>query len=235
MTRITIFTKLRFMAALAPLLWLVAAPILALQLYVLGAMPEILNQDQLQAMRAAHGMELALYKMDWGRTQPDGMQIVKDQQRQFVNWVSLAHDHLASRAQYDALNRITAAANPIFDAMRKAEPGDQSFEPDLIKLQGMIAALASADDAVLGDIASRTHARANLMIAIVVVAGLLVPWGCLAILARVSSGAHRSLRELRRYLDDLLDRTGEPNPDLRAIDDRMAELGYPKHNPMLAE
>jgi membrane protein required for beta-lactamase induction len=127
MTRITILTKLRFVAALAPLLMVIAAPVLAMAFYVFGAMPTVLNGDEIQALRAAHGMELALYKMDWGRTQPDGMQIVQDQQRRFVNWVSVARDHVETRAQYDALGRIAKTANPIFTAMRKAQPGDQSL------------------------------------------------------------------------------------------------------------
>jgi hypothetical protein len=235
MTRITILTKLRFVAALAPLLMVIAAPMLAMAFYVFGAMPTVLNEDQVQAIRAAHGMELALYKMDWGRTQPDGMQIVQDQQRRFVSWVSVARDHVETKAQYDALGRIVKSADPIFAAMRKAEPGDQSFEPDLVKLQGLVSDLGSADDAVMEDVASRAHTRAIVMIVIVAVAGFIVPWGCFAVVARLCSGGQIALRDIRHHLDDLIDRAGEPNEDLRAIDERMTELGFAKRNPMLAE
>jgi hypothetical protein len=235
MTRITILTKLRFVAALAPLLMVIAAPVLAMAFYVFGAMPTVLNGDEIQALRAAHGMELALYKMDWGRTQPDGMQIVQDQQRRFVNWVSVARDHVETRAQYDALGRIAKTANPIFTAMRKAQPGDQSLEPDLVKLQGLVNDLSSADDAVLEDVASRAHTRATVMIVVVVVAGFIVPWGCFAIVARLCGGAQIALRDIRHRVDDLIDRAGEPNEDLRAIDERMTELGFARRNPMLAE
>jgi hypothetical protein len=235
MTRFTILTKLRLVAATAPLLMVIAVPMLAMALYVFGAMPTVLNGDQLQALRAAHGMELALYKMDWGRTQPDGMQIVQDQQRRFVSWVAVARDHVETKAQFDALGRIVKTADPIFAAMRKAEPGDQSYEPDLVKLQGLISDLTNADDALLDEIASRAHTRAAVMIVILAVACFIVPWGCFAVLTRLCGGAQVALREIRHRLDDLLDRAGEPGEDLRAIDERMSELGFAKRNPMLAE
>ncbi len=235
MTRITILTKLRFAAALAPLLMVVVVPMLAMAFYVFGAMPKVLNEDQVQAIRAAHGMELALYKMDWGRSQPDGLQIVQDQQRRFVSWVSVARDHVETKAQDDALGRVTKTADPIFAAMRKAEPGDQSLEPDLVKLQGLINDLGSADDAVMEEVASRAHTRANVMIVIAAVACFIVPWVCLAIVVRLCGGANIALRDIRHHLDDLLDRAGEPNEDFRAIDERMTELGFARRNPMLAE
>jgi hypothetical protein len=235
MTRITILTKLRFAAALAPLLMVVAVPMLVMSFIMFGAMPTVLNQNQLQAMRAANGMELAIYKMDWGRTQPDGMQIVQDQQRRFVSWVSVARDHVETRAQYDALGRIAKSADPIFTAMRKAEPGDESVEPGLVKLQGLISDLSNADDAVLEEIASRARTRANVMIAILAVACFLVPWGCFAIVARLCTRTHAALRDIRHRVDNLTESGGEPSGDLRAIDERMTELGFAKRNPMLAE
>jgi membrane protein required for beta-lactamase induction len=235
MTRITILTKLRFIAALAPLLMLLVAPVLAMGFYVFGATPTILNENEFAAVRAASGMEVSLYKMDWGRTQPDGLQIVKDQQRRFASWVSTAHDHADTQAQVDALGRVANAANPIFDAMRKAQPGDDSFEPDLRKLQGLVSDLSNADDAALDEVAARVRSRANVMIGIVVIAGLLVPWTCFAILARMCGRTHDALRDIRARVESLTARAGVPNDDLRAIDERLAELGFPKPNPMLAE
>jgi hypothetical protein len=235
MARITILTKLRFVAALAPLLMVVAAPALAMGFYVFGSIPTVLNRDQIQAMRAANGMQLALYKMDWGRTQPDGMQIVQDQQRRFVSWVSVARDHIETRAQDDALGRITKSADPIFAAMRKAEPGDQGFEPDLVKLQGLVSDLSNADDAVLAEVAARATSRANVLIVVVAIACFIVPWGCFAILARMCAGAHAALRDIRHRVDNLAERAGEPDVDLRVIDERLTGMGFAKPNPMLAE
>jgi hypothetical protein len=73
------------------------------------------------------------------------------------------------------------------------------------------------------------------MIVVVVVAGFIVPWGCFAIVARLCGGAQIALRDIRHRVDDLIDRAGEPNEDLRAIDERMTELGFARRNPMLAE
>ncbi|MHB8383073.1 MAG: hypothetical protein ACYDC3_12140 [Candidatus Binataceae bacterium] len=240
MTRVTISTKLRFMAVIAPIILLIAAPILALSFYGFGAMPVMLHDNQYAALEAARGMENALYKMDWGRTQPDGMQIVQDQQRGFVGWVDAARAHATTRTQLDAVEKIAEAANPIFDALRAAEPGDDSLEPRLRDLQGLVADLVSADDAAMLTIADRVQARAQVMIILTVVAAVIVPWLCVIGILRTTSGADAALREIRRGVGHIADRAGvSPAPelaqDLSVIDTRLAELGYPKPNPMLAE
>lgn len=235
MTRITILTKLRFIAALAPLLSIVAAPAVAMGLFVLGAMPTVLNRHEIQGIRAANGMQLALYKMDWGRYQPEGGEIVRDQQRRFVSWIAVARANIETKEQYDAIERIGKTADPIFAAMRKAAPGDQSFEPDLVKLEEMVGELSNADDAVMADVASRSTTRASILILITAFAFFILPWGCYIILSRMCGGAYTTLREIRHRIENLAERAGEPDADMRALDELMAELGFPKPNPMLAE
>ena len=82
------------------------------------------------------GMETALYKMDWGRTQPDASQIVIDQQRGFISEIEIARQHIGSREQAERIEKIANDARPLFDAMRTASPSDDSLEPKLRDLQG---------------------------------------------------------------------------------------------------
>jgi hypothetical protein len=240
MNRITIITKLRFIAAIAPVILLVAAPILALGFYAFGAMPAVMHDNQYAALEAARGMETALYKMDWGRTQPDGLQIVQDQQRGFAGWVEAARSHASTEAQVDAIEKIAETANPIFDAMRQAASGDDSFEPRLRDLQGLVADLISTDDAALLTIAARAEARARVMMIVTVAAGVIVPWLCFIAILRMSAGAGAALREIRHRAENIAERAGaaaqaDLAKDLGVIDAKLAELGYPKPNPMLAE
>lgn len=240
MNRITIITKLRFIAAIAPVILLIAAPILALGFYTYGALPAVLHENQYAALESARGMENALYKMDWGRTQPDGSQIVRDQQRGFVGWIDGARARASSQAQLDAIEKIAQAANPLFDSMRQAAPGDDSYEPRMRDLQGLVADLISADDAVMLTISDRARSRARVMIVLTLVAALIVPWLCFFAIVRMTAGEGAALREIRRGVENIADRAGSALPpelakDLGAIDTRLAELGYPKPNPMLAE
>ena len=147
MTRITIATKLRLVSAIAPLVLLIATPILAGAFYLFGLMPALLQENQYAVLRAADGLESALYKMDWGRTQPDGLEIIKGQERRFVGFVDSARSHASTRGQLDKIEQIAQTANPIFDQLRQASPGDDSVEPKLRNLQGLIADLSAANDA----------------------------------------------------------------------------------------
>lgn len=240
MARITIITKLRFVAVIAPIILLVAAPILALGFYGFGAMPALLHDNQFAGIEAAREMENALYKMDWGRTQPDGLQIVRDQQRGFVGWIDAARSHANTQAQVDAIEKIGQAANPVFDAMRAAQPGDDSFEPRLRDLQGLVSDLISADDAAMLSISARVEARARLMIIVTVVAAVIVPWLCFIAIVQMTGGEGAALREIRRGVENITERAAasrDPSmgKDLEVIDTKLAELGYPKPNPMLAE
>ena len=236
MTRLTIVTKLRFIAAVTPIVLLIAAPVIGLTLYAFGQMPSELYNDQYAATQAASGMESSLYKMDWGRFQPDGAQIVMDQQRRFVNWVESAQSHIQTAAQADALQKITNTAKPLFDAMRTASAGDDSLEPRLRDLDGMITDLINADDGALMAISSVAISRARTIIIATLVAAVIIPWACFAWLALTLGATHRSLREIRAQIERLAERaqTGSAG-ELEAIDATLTELGYPKPNPMLAE
>jgi membrane protein required for beta-lactamase induction len=240
MARVTIITKLRFMAVIAPIILLVAAPILALGFYGFGAMPALLRENQYAALEAARGMENALYKMDWARTQPEALQIVQDQQRGFVGWIEAARSHASTEAQHDAIEKIAEAANPIFDAMRAAPSGDDSLEPRLRDLQGLVSDLISADDAAMLSIADRSEARAQTMIIVTAVVTVIVPWLCFIVIVRMTAGEGAALREIRRSIENIAERAASSHDaatgkDLEVIDTKLAELGYPKPNPMLAE
>lgn len=240
MARITIITKLRLMAVVAPIILLIAAPILALSFYGFGAMPTMLHENQYAGIAAAREMENALYKMDWGRTQPEGSQIVRDQQRGFVGWIDAARAHANTEAQHDAIEKIAQAANPIFDAMRAAQPGDDSFEPRLRDLQGLVSDLISADDAAMLSISDRVEARARAMIIVTAVAAVIVPWLCFIVIVQMTGNESAALREIRHRVENVAERAGSSHDtamgkDLEVIDAKLAQLGYPKPNPMLAE
>jgi len=225
---------------LAPIILLAAAPVLGFGFYAFGAMPAELHENQDAALAAARGMETALYKMDWGRTQPDGLQIVKDQQRGFVGWIDSARSDASTQAQLDGIGKIARAANPVFDAMRSAAPGDDSLEPRLRDLQGLVSDLINADDAVLDTIAGRAQARARVLIIVTVTAAVILPWLCFIVFVRMTGQAGKAIREIRQRVENISDRAAAAHDaalgkELEVIDARLADLGYPKPNPMLAE
>src|SRR5712671_4674027 len=84
MNQLTIVTKLRLMAAIAPAILLLLALFLAEGFYIFGGIPRSIIDNQYASVRAAEGMDNSLFKMDWGRSQPDGPQIVLDQTRRFI-------------------------------------------------------------------------------------------------------------------------------------------------------
>ncbi len=178
MNNLTIVTKLRFIAALAPAILLIAAAVIVGAFHVFGTLPREIHDNEYAAERAAQGMETALYKMDWGRTQPDASQIVMDQQRGFISEIEIARQHIGSREQAESIEKIANDARPLFDAMRTASPSDDSLEPKLRDLQGTVADLISLDDAAVIAVADSAEAQARTMIAITIVALVLVPWIC---------------------------------------------------------
>jgi hypothetical protein len=219
MNNLTIVTKLRFMAAIAPAILLIAAVVIAGAFHV----------------RAAQGMETALYKMDWGRTQPDASQIVIDQQRGFISEIEMARQHIGSREQAERIERIANDARPLFDAMRTASPSDDSLEPKIRDLQGTVADLISLDDAAVLAVANSADAQARSLIAITIIALVAVPWICFVVIARLSGNLYKELKEMRRRLDDLAERAPTASDDVSALDQALTKLGFPKRNPMLAE
>lgn len=234
MTRITIATKLRLVSAIAPLVLLIAAPILAVGFYLFGLMPALLQENQYAMLRAADGLESALYKMDWGRTQPDGSEIIKGQERRFVGFVDSARSHSSTRDQLDKIEQIAQTANPIFDELRQASPGDDSVEPKLRNLQGLIADLNAANEGAMAEVIARAESRAHVFIAITLVAGLLVPWVVFVLLSRQAGQIAGALRAMRSCVEKLPESAAQ-SIDLKEIDQKLTELGFAKPNPMFAE
>ena len=235
MTRITIATKLRLAAAIAPLVLLIATPLIAGGFYLFGIMPTMLQENQFAELRAADGMESALYKMDWGRTQPDGLEIIKGQERRFVGYVDVARAHAGTREQLDKIEQIAQTANPIFDDLRKASPGDDSVEPKLRDLQGLIADLGAANQGAMAEVITGAADRSHKYIAITLIAGLLVPWVLFFFLYRQAGQVAGALREIRARVEKMAEGAAGQSADLEAIDRKLAELGFPKPNPMFAE
>ena len=235
MTRVTIVTKLRLAAAIAPLVLLIASPILAGGFYLFGIMPALLQENQYAELRATDGMESALYKMDWGRTQPDGLEIIKGQERRFVGFVDVARAHASTREQTDKIEQIAETANPIFDDLRKASPGDDSVEPKLRDLQGLIADLSAANQGAMSEVVVATESRSHTYIAIMLIAGLLVPWALFFILSSQAGRVSAALREIRSRVEKMTESAAGKSADLEAIDQKLTELGFPKPNPMFAE
>jgi len=235
MNNLTITTKLRFVAAIAPALLLIVAALIVGAFHFFGTMTRAIYNNQYAAARAAEGMENALYKMDWGRSQPDSSQIILDQQRGFIAEIETARTHMGSREQAERVEKIANDAKPLFEAMRTAQPGDDSLEPRLRDLQGTVADLMSVDDAMLLTAAANAESTARTMIAITIVGMVVVPWICFIVIARLTGRLYAELREIRRRFDALAERTQLPPDDARAVDAALTELGFSKPNPMLAE
>jgi hypothetical protein len=238
MARITVVTKILFLAAIAPALMLVAAPYLAGGFYVFGEHPGMIHERELAAMQAARGMEAALYKMQWARTQRDSAEILMDQQRAFAHWLDLARDRSETGEQRQILTAIAAQAGPLFEQLRNSSPQDESVDRRARDLQSRINDLAGADDRVLLELASASRLEARRLIAVTLVAGLIGPWLCLAIIVIVCGRLRNELRAIRQSLDGLRARAAAlvaADKDLAAINDALTRLGFPQPNPMLAE
>ncbi|MGB8682153.1 MAG: hypothetical protein WCD12_04655 [Candidatus Binatus sp.] len=235
MNNLTIVTKLRFMAAIAPAILLLVAALIVGAFHVFGTTPQEIYDNEYAAARAAQGMETALYKMDWGRTQPEASQIVMDQQRGYISEIEVARQHIGSTEQAQSLEKIANDARPLFDAMRTASPSDDSLEPKLRDLQGAVADLMSLDDAALIAVANNAEVQSRKMIAITVVGLVVVPWICFVVIARLSGNLYKELKAMRRRVEALTEREPSPSADTQALDESLSKLGFPKPNPMLAE
>ncbi|HZC45333.1 MAG TPA: hypothetical protein VE243_02595 [Candidatus Acidoferrum sp.] len=233
MNKLNIVTKLRFVAAIAPAVLLLAAAVVVGAFHYFGAVPREIHENEDAAARAAEGMENALYKMDWGRTQPDGSQIVMDQQRGFISEIEIARNHIGSREQAERIEKIANDARPLFDALRTASPSDDSLEPRMRDLESSVADLMSLDDAALIAVAASVESQARRMIAITIVALVVIPWICFAVIASLSANLYKELKEIRRRVESMSDR--ETSSDAKALDESLTKLGFPKPNPMLAE
>ena len=235
MNNLTITTKLRFVAVVAPVLLIVVAALIVGAFHFFGTMTRAIHDNQYAASRSAEGMETALYKMDWGRSQPDSSQIILDQQRGFIAEIETARAHMGSREQAERIEKIANDAKPLFEAMRTAQPGDDSLEPRLRELQGTVADLMSVDDEMLLAAAANAESTARTMIAITIVGVVVIPWICFFVIARMTGRLYAELREIRRRFDALAERAQLPDDDAREVEEALTKLGFAKPNPMLAE
>jgi len=235
MNNLTIVTKLRFIAAIAPAILLLATAVIVGAFHSYGILPREIYENEYAAARAAQGMENALYKMDWGRTQPEASQIVMDQQRGFISEIEIARQHIGNTEQAQRIEKIANDARPLFDALRTASPGDDSLEPKIRDLQGTIADLMSLDDAALIAVANSAQSQSRTMIAITIVALIAIPWICFVVIARLSGNLYTELKEMRRRVETISEHESSPSTEARALDESLANLGFPKPNPMLAE
>jgi hypothetical protein len=235
MNNLTIVTKLRFIAVIAPAILLLAAALIVGAFHYFGALPREIHENEYAAASAAQGMENALYKMDWGRTQPEASQIVMDQQRGFISAIEIARQHIGNTEQAERIEKIANDARPLFDAMRTASPSDDSLEPKLRDLQGSVSDLMSLDDEALIAVANSAESQSRTMIAIAILALVAVPWLCFVVIVRLSGNLYAELKQMRRRVGSLAEHQPNPSEDTSALDESLTKLGFPKPNPMLAE
>jgi hypothetical protein len=239
MARTTIITRVRFIAAIAPAILLIAAPFIAGGLYVFGGQVEVLRDHQLAATEAARGMDVALYQMDWARYQRDRDQILTDQARAFGHWLDLARDRAETETQRKDLDAIAAQAGPLFGDLRNSSPQDESIERRASDLHGRVADLIGADDEALLAVAAASRREADVLILATLVAGLAIPWLCFAALYSITGRLRSGLRAIRAHFEHLRDSSAAAaiaaDRDFTSIDQSLERLGFPKPNPMLAE
>src|SRR5216683_2066721 len=230
MNKLTIVAKLRLIAAAAPALLVIVTIFIAEGFYIFGGLPRGIIDNQYASVRAAEGMDNSLFKMDWGRSQPDGPQIVLDQTRRFIDYIETARAHMTTRDQSEKIAKIATDAKPILEALHNTPTGDDALEPRLRELEGSVADLIGLEEAVLLEIATGAESQATTLIAITVVGAIVIPWICFFLIVRLSGGLFAELKEIRRRVEDLAER-GASADDLHAIDDALSKLGFPKPNP----
>jgi hypothetical protein len=242
MANVTVVSKIRFLAGLMLAVLLIASPILALALLEFGNIPSSIKDEQLAAIKYAEGVDASLYKMEWGRYQPDGVQIIVDQQRRFVDFLDSASGHIYTAEQRAKLDALAQAAKPTLDAFRHADPHDEVMAAKMRDLHAMVTEVENADDVALEEYSDAAKTRARQLIALVVVAGVVVPSICFALLWGLTRSVRADLRAMRAELESVADISEQPlakEPSIarafEAFDQALTRLGFPKPNPMLAE
>ncbi len=239
MSNITIVSKVRFFAGLAPVILLLVSPILALAFSAFGSIPSTMKENQLAALGYAQGLDAALYKMEWGRTQSDGSQIVLDQQRRFADLLDSAAHHLYTAEQREKLEALAQAAKPTLDTFRGADPHDEAENARMRDLHTLVSDLLNADEAAIDIFSDAANGSARRFIVLVIIAGIVLPMVCFAAIWRFTALMRSDLRTIRTQLEWVEERSGAKDPSiaaaLEAIDQAATRLGFPKPNPMLAE
>jgi len=239
MANVTVVSKIRFLAGVVLVVLLIASPILALALLEFGNIPSSIKDEHLAAIKYAEELDAALYKMEWGRYQPDGVQIVVDQQRRFADFLDSASGHIYTAEQRAKLDALAQAAKPTLDAFRHADPHDEVMAAKMRDLHTMVTEVENSDDVALEQYSDAARTRARQLIALVIVAGVVVPVICFALLWGLSKSVRADLRAMRTELESVADNPLAKQPSiarvLEAFDQALTRLGFPKPNPMLAE
>ncbi len=239
MERFTAVSKLRLLACIAPVVLLIVIPIVSLDFTHLGNLPADIHDHELAALRYAQGLDTALYKMEWGRSQPDAREIVTDQQRRFADLMDSEVHVVYTPEQHTKLKALADAAKPALDAFRTADPHDEAVNAKMRDLHVMVGDLINADDAALALFGQSVALQSRQYVVLVLIAGILLPMVCLAVIWRVAGTVGTDLRAIRTHLERIAERPQAQEPalasDLQAIDAALTQLGFPKPNPMLAE
>jgi hypothetical protein len=235
MRRIKVVTRLRLLAAIAPVILIPAAAYIAGGLYIFGNTIDTLHDRQLLAIQSARGMEVTLYRMEWARSRADATQILADQRRAFANWLEVAHDQAESDEQRNAIAAIAQQFDPLYEQFRRAAPTDESVDQRARDLHARINDLIGADDAALLALAAADRRESFQLIAVMLVFGIAVPWLAFVALSVSARRLGGVLAAIRRRVDDLAARGGAADGDLAAIESALEGLGYSKPDPRLAE
>jgi hypothetical protein len=239
MANVTVVSKIRFLAGIAPVILLIVSPIVALAFLEFGNVPSTIRDEQLAAIKYAQGLDAALYKMEWGRTQPDGVQIVVDQQRRFADFLDSAAHHVYTAAQRAKLEALAQAAKPALDTFRHADPHDEVMNARMRDLHTMVTELENADEAALDQFSEAVKSQAHLFIALAIIAGVAIPIVCFAVLWWMTQSLRADLRVIRAELERIAESPAAKEPStaraIDGIDQTLARLGFPKPDPMLAD
>jgi hypothetical protein len=239
MANITIVSKIRLLAGIAPLVLLIVCPFASLAFSAFGNIPATIKENQLASINYANGMDAALYKMEWGRTQPESTQIIVDQQRRFADMLDSAARNLYTADQREKLQTLAQAAKPTLDTFRHADPRDEAENAKMRDLHMMVTNLLNADEAALDQYSDLTINRARQFIVLIVISGVLLPIVCYAVIWRFTETVRTDLRTMRAQLEKVEEQPGVKDPaiapEIDAIDQTLTRMGFPKPNPMLAE
>jgi len=238
MANITVVSKIRFLAGLAPVILLVASPLMALAFLEFGNIPSNIKDEQVAAIKFAEAADAALYQMEWGRFQPDGVQIIVDQQRRFADVLDSAAHRIYTEQQRAKLETLANEAKPTLDAFRHADPHDDAMTAKMRDLHTMVSDLENADDAALEEYSEAVKTRVHELMAVAVVAGIIVPMICFALIWQLSADMRNELRAIRSELENVAESAAAKEPIARmieTIDQGLTRMGFPKPNPMLAD
>jgi hypothetical protein len=239
MANVTVVSKIRLFAGVAPVILLIASPLLALAFVQFGNIPADIKDDQVASIKYAEGLDAALYKMEWGREQPDSVQIIVDQQRRFADYLDSAVHHVYTDEQRDKIGALAQQAKITLDAFRRADPHDEVMNAKMRDLHAMVSDLESADEAGLDQYADAVSSRAHQLVAVVIVTGVVIPMICFALIWRLTQNTRADLRAMRAELESVRENPAPMEPSMahaiERIDQALERQGFLKPNPMLAE